>query len=293
VAAPSPVLAAGAVVWRDGPEEPEVLTVHRTKHQDWTLPKGKLDPGERLPTTAVRELLEETAVAVRLGLPLPKVSYPFGDAPGTKEVSYWVGRPVGDPDAVREADHEVDEVRWVPVSQVPELLTYEPDRDLVAQLEHLRARGHHDTSPLVVLRHGHARRRDDWHGEDRLRPLSEEGLAEAQRLVPLLAAFGVERVVSSDATRCRQTVEPFAAGLGVTVEVHADLDEEHADDASVARRLAALLADPAPSVLCTHRPLLPAALTAIGVEPRQLEPGELLVAHRHGGEVVGTERHLP
>ena len=64
--APRTVLAAGAAVWRSGKAEMELLVVHRPRHGDWSLPKGKLDPGERLPVTAVREVLEETSVPIRL-----------------------------------------------------------------------------------------------------------------------------------------------------------------------------------------------------------------------------------
>jgi len=288
------VLAAGAVVWRPGSEDIEILVVHRPSHGDWTLPKGKQDPGERLPVTAVREVLEETSIPVRLGLPLAEVDYPVTKpAPMTKRVSYWAARPIGSGDLAHEANAEVDEVRWVDVSEVSRLLTYDRDRDLVDRLEKLRTTSWHKTRPLVVLRHGHARPRARWDGDDRLRPLSDQGMREAHQLVPLLAAYGVTRVVSSDSARCVSTVEPYARHLGVEVEAAPELTEQQADPRTVDERLTALVAAKEAVVVCTHRPVLPLALAAIGVQPHRLEPGEMVVAHRRRGRVVGTERHRP
>src|SRR3954469_10161873 len=86
------ILAAGAVVLRKG----RVLLVHRPAYDDWSFPKGKLDPGEHAAVAAVREVGEETGVRVRLGVPLARQSYPNGGR--TKVVDYWIGRVVGDAD---------------------------------------------------------------------------------------------------------------------------------------------------------------------------------------------------
>ena len=52
-----PVLAAGGVLWRPGPEgAPEVAVIHRPRYDDWSLPKGKVDRGESEPVAAVREI---------------------------------------------------------------------------------------------------------------------------------------------------------------------------------------------------------------------------------------------
>src|SRR4028119_2057106 len=215
VAAPRTVLAAGAVVRRPSEDDLELLVVHRPRHGDWSLPKGKLDPGEQLRVTAVREVLEETSVPIRLGLPLTQmrceVSRP---KPMTKEVSYWVGRPIGSGDLSHVPDEEIDGVRWVVASQANQLLTYERDHALVQQLLDLRKRSWHKTRAVIVLRHAHAVARSKWEGKDQLRPLSDQGLREAHELVPLLGAFGVSRVVSSPSTRCVQSVEPYVEHLG-------------------------------------------------------------------------------
>ena len=88
---PRDVVSAGVVVF--GPKR-SVLLVHRPKYDDWSFPKGKLDRGERAASAAVREVLEETGVQVRLGAPLASQRYPVRG--GMKTVCYWVGRPVGD-----------------------------------------------------------------------------------------------------------------------------------------------------------------------------------------------------
>ena len=87
------VVAAGAVVFRPGRE---VLLVHRQKYDDWSFPKGKLDPREHPTTAAVREVAEETGLHVRLGPPLATMRYPNNGR--MKTVHYWQGRAVGDDD---------------------------------------------------------------------------------------------------------------------------------------------------------------------------------------------------
>ena len=86
-----PVLAGGAVVTREHPTRGiEVVVIHRKRYDDWTLPKGKLEPGESLPVCAVREVREETGVTIRLGVPLDTIRYEAGKA-GLKKVDYWGG----------------------------------------------------------------------------------------------------------------------------------------------------------------------------------------------------------
>ena len=86
-------LAAGAVIWRGSPQDPEIALIHRPHYDDWSLPKGKVDPGESLPTTAAREILEETGFSVRLGKLIGKVTYPVQGR--TKVVYYWVAKYLG------------------------------------------------------------------------------------------------------------------------------------------------------------------------------------------------------
>ena len=121
------VRAAGGVVVRDG----RIAIVHRPRYGDWSLPKGKLDPGEDFPTAALREVREETGLDCRLGDELPEVRYE--DRHGrSKVVRFWAMEVIGE--SPFRADDEVDELRWVPLGEAAELLTYDTDRRLVEAL---------------------------------------------------------------------------------------------------------------------------------------------------------------
>lgn len=123
------VRAAGGVVLRDGPDGPEVLAVHRPTHGDWSLPKGKCDPGETWEDAAVREVAEETGYACRLGPEVGEVSYT--DRRGRpKRVRYWAMAAEDARDPERPPDDEVDEVRWLPLALAPHVLTYPHDAEL-------------------------------------------------------------------------------------------------------------------------------------------------------------------
>lgn len=282
------VVAAGAVVFRPGRE---VLLVHRSKYDDWSFPKGKLDPREHATTAAVREVAEETGLHVRLGPPLATMRYENNGR--MKTVHYWQGRAVGDDDvSAYVPNDEIDQVAWVSTDKAAELLTYTRDRALLEDAVRVRKATH----ALVVLRHGHARSRKAWRGDDRRRPLLASGRDEAFRLVPVLAAYDVGRVVSSGSLRCVETVAPYVETVGLDVETRRELSEEGAEPAKVARTVRGLVesmaSDRQGAVLCTHRPVLPAVFAALGVPDPGLEPGEMLVAHLRKERVVATERHL-
>jgi len=118
------IQAAGGLVVRDG----EVLVVHRPRYSDWSLPKGKLDPGEGWEEAALREVEEEAGVRGRLLRELPAVTYDHKGRP--KRVRYWLMELAEDPPAF-EPNDEVDEVRWATPAEALELLSYERDRALV------------------------------------------------------------------------------------------------------------------------------------------------------------------
>ncbi len=123
------VRAAGGVVWRGAPDGHEVLLVHRSRYDDWSLPKGKLDPGETWEQAAIREVFEETGVVAVLGAELSGASY--DDHNGRpKQVRYWamtvaVATPF-------EPDDEVDALEWLDVDAATRRLTYPRDAVVVA-----------------------------------------------------------------------------------------------------------------------------------------------------------------
>ena len=126
------VVAAGGIVCRTTPDGTEVAVVHRPRYDDWSLPKGKVDPGESVQDCARREVLEETGLVVALGPAAPPVEY--HDLEGRpKVVHYWYMTVVEDT-GPRAPDDEVDACEWWPVDRASRDLTYEHDRALVAAL---------------------------------------------------------------------------------------------------------------------------------------------------------------
>lgn len=126
------VQAAGALVWKMVDGKVRVLLVHRTQHKDVSLPKGKVDPGETLPHTAVREIAEETGFAVVLGAPLGTVEYRLPNG-RDKVVHYWSAE-VDAGHAERhsyEANGEIRALEWVPLAKAAKHLTYEHDAEIV------------------------------------------------------------------------------------------------------------------------------------------------------------------
>lgn len=120
--------AAGGVLGRPGADgEVEVLLVHRPRYDDWTLPKGKLEPGETHEQAALREVEEETGLRSELGRELSSTSY--HDSKGRpKRVRYWAMRPLAG--EFRPHD-EVDEIRWVSLADAERLLSHRHDCDVL------------------------------------------------------------------------------------------------------------------------------------------------------------------
>jgi polyphosphate kinase len=128
------VRAAGGVVLRPGPDggPPEVLIVHRPRYDDWSLPKGKLDPGEAWLDAALREVHEETGVTTRTDRELAPTSYT--DRSGhPKKVRWWRMRPIEGHPVDRPGDREIDLARWVTVEVARRKLTYDTDRSLLEE----------------------------------------------------------------------------------------------------------------------------------------------------------------
>jgi 8-oxo-dGTP diphosphatase len=123
--------AAGGVVVRGTGRHTEVLVVHRPAYDDWSLPKGKLEPGEDHELGALREVLEETGVDAVVTGAAGTVRY--RDRHGrAKEVRYFTMEPRAI--SPRAPDHEVDVVAWWPVADALTELSYEHDRALLADI---------------------------------------------------------------------------------------------------------------------------------------------------------------
>jgi 8-oxo-(d)GTP phosphatase len=130
---PSPtevVQAAGGLVVRRHHGALQIVAVHRPVQQDWSFPKGKLDPGETVEVAALREVREETGMACRLLRFIGHTEYV--DRKGRpKAVAYWVmAAEVG----CFTPNEEVDELRWLPLEAAARSLSYPRDRELIAVL---------------------------------------------------------------------------------------------------------------------------------------------------------------
>jgi len=120
------VRAAGGLIVRDGTDGTEVLLVHRPRYDDWTFPKGKVDPGESDEDAARREVEEETGFRCALDLELPSTQYL--DARGRhKTVRYWLMHVIGGGFVV---NNEVDQIEWMTAAAARTRLTYDRDREL-------------------------------------------------------------------------------------------------------------------------------------------------------------------
>ena len=232
------IRAAGAVLWRRSAEHGvRIALVHRPRYDDWSLPKGKADPGETAPITAAREVVEETGFRCRIGRALTTVSYRVTGR--DKTVQYFAAETI---DGAFLANREVDRLEWVPVRAAASRLSYEYDRAVVATFAVQPC----DLTGVLLVRHARAGHRESWDGDDDTRPLDGKGDKQAQALVGELAPFLATRVHSAPLERCRATVAPLATALGVEVVDEPALAEDaYRDHPAAARRRIIELAESA------------------------------------------------
>ena len=243
-------IAAGGVVWRPGNGGVEVLLVHRPKYGDWTFPKGKVEGGESVLECAIREVWEEAGVTAAMGGYLGRISY-YRRAGVLKVVDYWAMRAEH---VAFEPSSEVDQIRWVPQVSVGEEVSYATERTVAARLRNGWT-GRPDR--ILLTRHAIAGVRGGFGPRDSERPLSNRGHQQARALVDQLRCFEIDTILTSRATRCRQTVAPLAEARELTPEVAGGLWE----DAATSELRALVEGRPAgTSLLCSHRPIVQAAL---------------------------------
>lgn len=299
-------MAAGAVITRGDGKNREFLLVHRGYRDDWTFPKGKVDPGEHVVAAAVREVREETGYAIRLGIRLPSREYQVKGTP--KVAHYWHGQLVA---GEFTPNDEVDQVRWVRLEEASSLLSYPEDVHILKAASAARV-----SSPFLLLRHTQAVKRSDWAVDvdplsvvDASRPLTPVGRMQAAALIPVLAAFGVEALHTSDSRRCRDTVGPYASARSLALHlVRAISEERHREQPQAAvDAILTLAANTETTALCTHRPVMATVMDALsqafdvadGVASKDfdpaLTPGSFVVFHRNSEDprsVMAIERHI-
>lgn len=242
----------------------EVCLVHRPRYGDWSWPKGKLKNNESLRHAAVREVEEETGVAIQLGSPLGDVTYALNDD-GTegrrkppkskpklvKHVEYWVARPIDAAHSQRRSQAfgpvihadkaEIDNVEWLSLPEAYERLTYNLDRMILRRFVGKVLQGVLWSAQVILVRHGKAEGRKSWEGTDADRPLTPRGAAASFALARELACYDVTRLTSSSWIRCRQTMQPFSDMMGMPIRNEPQLTED------------AFAADPQQAIGCIDR----------------------------------------
>jgi 8-oxo-dGTP diphosphatase len=285
------ILAAGAVVWRKHKEKfTEVAITHRPKYDDWTFPKGKCEINEPLIACAHREVLEETNINAEFGRYLGQVEYLTPE--GRKQVSYWSAKVIDQKSFT--ATSEVDEIKWVAVTKVRDLLSTESDKEILDEF----IKSEFDTKSLVLLRHAKAISRDEWQGDDDDRPLDPLGENQARRLLAMYQVFNLSQIHTSDALRCYNTVQPIAKGLNLKLEVSAKLSEStfRKDKDKAFDYAKELFKSEINAMICSHNPILPKLLNKlskksdIDVDEAKLLPADGWVIHRDSKEIIQIDR---
>lgn len=286
------ILAAGAVVWRyDNDGQVLVLLIHRPRYDDWSIPKGKLDDGEQLISCAYREVIEETNLKVKFGPFISETEYYVAD--GTKRVSYWAAHAY-DYTEVFTPNSEADDARWVTIEAGIELATRETDKEILG----IFFKTPFDAQTLIMLRHAKALNRKEWLGEDSDRPLEQLGSLQAMRMHSIYQVYGVEKIITSDAIRCYDTVEPLARVLDVKLKVEKDVSEDSwKKDKDRAIDFAKdVIKEEMTTIVCSHNPVLPRMMEKLTKKidfdypDNKLEPGEAWVIHHKKKEVLQIDR---
>ncbi len=285
------ISAAGAVVWRKHKDHfTEVAIIHRPKYDDWSFPKGKIEVGESLIACAYREVLEETNLQTEFGPLLGQVEYFTPD--GLKKVTYWSAKVIAEKPF--RTNTEVDQLKWIPITNVIEVLTNETDKEIFDKFVKVKF----NSKPFILLRHAKAITRDEWQGEDDDRPLSSSGQNQAMRLLSTYQVFNIDQIHSSDAVRCYDTVNPIAKGLDIKLEVTGKLSEStYKKDKEKAFDYAKnLLTKDVRALICSHNPILPKMLnkltkkSEIDADEEKLSPADGWIIHRIGKEIIQIDR---
>jgi 8-oxo-dGTP diphosphatase len=299
------------VCWRIVDGKPKVLVVYRGDRADVSLPKGKVDPGETLPETAVREIREETGLGVVLGAPLGTVEYTLPN--GREKVVYYWSAEVNDHQLELSKfipNNEIASLEWLSLGAVRKKLSYEHDVDVINRFAARYKAGNARTFPIIAVRHGKAVDPGAWDGPDSTRPLMHRGTDQAAGIAKGIAAYAPERIISSTAVRCLSTVAPLAELTGIPVKATEAISQDayESGGSSVPEVVGKRLKRKVAAVLCSHGPVLPRIIAEIAARTEteadaalrraaSLSTGDFTVLHvslshpRSG--LVAVETHSP
>lgn len=286
------VLAGGGVVWKyDGDGQVLVLLIHRPRYDDWSIPKGKLEEGEQLIACAHREVVEETHLKVAFGPFITDTEYYVAD--GLKRVSYWAAHAY-DSNDLFIPNAEADEGRWLTLENAIELATRESDKEVLSVF----FKSPFDAQTIIFLRHGKAIAREEWLGGDEDRPLAQQGSLQAKRMISIYQAFNLEKIITSDAIRCYDTVEPLSKALDIKLKVEKEISEQtwKKDKERAIDFAKDVIKEEKTILVCSHNPVLPRMLEKLTKKidfdypDNKLQPGEAWVIHHKKKEVLQIDR---
>lgn len=288
------VAAAGGLLWRNGERGlVEVVAVWRPKVGNWSLPKGKLDPGEHPLTAACREVEEETGIPVIPQLWLCRPSYvlpnPGGDV--LKWVDYWAMR-TEKPDAAFTADDEIGERRWMTLAEAREALQRPRDQEVLKAFSALPP----VTATVLVV--APAEVEQDWDGPEVTRPLSPRGQDQAVRLAALASLYQPDRSYSATGRSSVQTVEPISLAVRCRLSGDSvfDTGSHERNPERSAARVRELAGGGGAAIVCAEPEVVSDTVAILadedGVETPDVStrPGEAWVLSLSGQRLVGVER---
>jgi 8-oxo-dGTP diphosphatase len=260
----------------------EYLLIHRPRYDDWSLPKGKLNPRESFKEAALREVEEETGMRCSASARLGTIGY---ETPNRtpKVVRYWLLSVEG---GSFTPNKEVDAIKWATGAEAHAMLSYDRDREVLAWANRLAL---DPTAGMIYLmRHAHAGDRKRWKNADELRPISLDGEKQADALRDYLSRFPLTGLLSSSAVRCVQTMGPLAGALGLKLEVEPSI----AEGASPEEFIAAIGQWAGQSIaMSSHGNLIEASIGALSVQgipldgPIQSDKGAIWILETSGGTV--------
>ena len=290
-----------------------VLLIHRTRYRDVTLPKGKVDPGEMLAETAVREIFEETGIRVALGVPVGVSRYHL-PSKRKKIVHYWAAEATDA--AIRASafvpNNEIAALEWVTPKKARKQLSYPVDVEILENFVRLVDEGVLRTFPIIALRHAKAVGARGVGGRGRSPGRSPRaGRKQADAIVGPLLAFGAAQIISSPRDALREDREAARRRAR-----QRKIERRRSSARTPGRRASRIprgvigerVRARKPAVLCSHGPVLPEILTELALatgtlrgsylgSASALEPGAFSVVHlsvdNPGSGIVAIETHVP